>query len=224
MHDFPGWGVRPWDLGDLSLETRAPRLGTLRIPLKEYPVKIQIFHFAALVWLVLALGACQSTDHSVNQDPLKHQQGEGDAQAVQRLVDAWHAAAAAVDAEGYLEALSADAVFLGTDPEERWDKAGFTAYVRHYFVDLKRGWTYVPSRRQVMFSPDGRMAWFDERLENAGYGVLRGTGVLRLEEKGWRICHYSMTFAITNERTKAVVQLLRGSAEEPGVSGSQAPN
>jgi len=168
--------------------------------------------------LLVALVACQSTKKSNMEETEALPSAAGDAQAVHRLIDAWHAAAAAVDADAYLGALSADAVFMGTDPEERWDKPAFTQYVRHYFDDEKRGWTYVPSRRQVIFSPDGRIAWFDERLENTGYGVLRGTGVVRLEGKEWRIAHYSMTFAIPNAQAKAVVQLLRGAeshAPEP---------
>ncbi|MCA9002937.1 MAG: nuclear transport factor 2 family protein, partial [Planctomycetes bacterium] len=50
--------------------------------------------------------------------------------------------------------------------------------------------------------------WFDERLENAGYGVLRGTGVLHKEAAGWRIVHYSMTFAVPNSKVKGLVKLL----------------
>lgn len=103
--------------------------------------------------LLVALVACQSTKKSNMEETEALPSAAGDAQAVHRLIDAWHAAAAAVDADAYLGALSADAVFMGTDPEERWDKPAFTQYVRHYFDDEKRGWTYVPSRRQVIFSP-----------------------------------------------------------------------
>jgi ketosteroid isomerase-like protein len=132
-------------------------------------------------------------------------------------MDDWHRAASEVDADRYLGYLAEESVFLGTDPSERWDKEQFSAYVEHYFKDLKRGWTYHPSERQVRYSSDGKLAWFDERLENAGYGVLRGSGVLHLEAAGWRIVHYSMTFAVPNAKVKQMVQLL-GLAEEPASS------
>ncbi len=159
-----------------------------------------------LILCLLSLVACQST--SGDPDDRATPGAEADGLSVDEVMDAWHRAASEIDAEGYLGYLAADSVFLGTDPGERWTKAEFAAYVGHYFTDLGRGWTYLPSERTVTYSPSQGMAWFDERLENTGYGVLRGTGVLQLLPEGWRIVHYSMTFAVPNGKVAGLVDLL----------------
>ena len=128
-----------------------------------------------------------------------------DGLTVDQVLDDWHLAASEVDADRYLGFLAEDSIFLGTDPGERWDKAQFTGYVDHYFKNENRGWTYRPSERNVSFAPNGRLAWFDERLDNDRVGALRGTGVLELQNSGWRILHYSMTFAIPNGKVDAMV-------------------
>jgi hypothetical protein len=104
--------------------------------------------------------------------------------------------------------MTADAVFLGTDPGERWTAEQFREFVKPYF-DKGRGWTYRPRDRHVMLADDGATAWFDERLDSDKYGELRGTGVLRREGGGWRIAHYNMSFPIPNERTGEVLDLIR---------------
>lgn len=134
---------------------------------------------------------------------------EGD---VHRLLDAWHRAAADADTAGYLGPLAEDAVFMGTDATERWSAEQFAEFVAPYF-DKGQGWTYTPRDRHVMLSRDGRLAWFDERLDNDKYGELRGTGVLRRGEQGWELVHYSMSFPVPNDITKSVVALIRG--DEP---------
>ncbi len=128
---------------------------------------------------------------------------------VDRVIDAWHTAASVADEERYFGLMTSDAVFLGTDPGERWTVEEFRAYAQPHFSQ-GRGWTYVPSERHVMFSADGRLAWFDERLESEKYGVLRGTGVLRHAGGEWRLAHYSMTFAVPNAAAPDVVARIRG--------------
>ncbi len=126
-----------------------------------------------------------------------------------RVVDDWHAAAAVGDAERYLAHMAPDSVFLGTDATERWDLTAFRAYVERFMTPGK-GWVYVPSDRTVVVPEDSDLAWFDERLASAGYGELRGTGVLRRDAETWRIVHYSMTFTVPNEVARDVVTLIRG--------------
>lgn len=173
---------------------------------------------AILILCLMSLIACHST--SIGPDSRATLEVEPDGLSVDEVMDAWHRAASEIDAEGYLGYMAADSVFLGTDPGERWTKAEFAAYVGHFFTDLGRGWTYLPSERTVTFSPSQGLAWFDERLDNDGYGVLRGTGVLQLLPEGWRIVHYSMAFAVPNGKVEGLKVLL-GLA--PGASGAVAP-
>jgi hypothetical protein len=135
-------------------------------------------------------------------------------QAIAALLDAWHEAAARADEDAYLGAFAPDAVFLGTDATERWTLDEFSAYVHEYFVVQGRGWTYAPRDRHVALHADGRLAWFDELLDSEGYGELRGTGVVRLADEGWRLVHYNMTFTIPNEAAKDVVAVVRRVEDE----------
>ena len=140
--------------------------------------------------------------------------------AVERVLDDWHDAAAKADEARYLGHFAPEARFLGTDAGERWPIEEFRAYVRARFQ--VRGWTYHPHDRVVGLSHDGLIAWFDEELTNAGYGELRGTGVLRRQGGVWRITHYSMTFTIPNGVAPEVVELVRdATATESAADGDR---
>jgi ketosteroid isomerase-like protein len=153
-----------------------------------------------LLALPLLLGACRAAGVAPGSgSPEAAGPSEKLQAAVAARLDAFHAAAARADFEAYFEVLAEDAVFIGTDASERWSKAEFAAYTQPYF-SRGQGWTYVAVERHVMLSPEGRLAWFDERLENAKYGAARGSGVLRLEPDGrWRLAHYVLSFPIPNQ-------------------------
>ena len=121
-----------------------------------------------------------------------------------RVVDDWHQAASVADRDRYLGHFAPDAVFLGTDPDERWDLSSFTAYVDTYFAPPYQGWTFDPSDRHVALGLDSEIAWFDEKLSSKKYGSVRGTGVLRRVGDSWKLSHYSMTLAVPNGAMDAV--------------------
>ncbi len=116
-----------------------------------------------------------------------------------RVLDSLHEAAAAADGARYFSLFAPDAVFLGTDATERWTLEEFRAYAEPFFSRGK-GWTYRPRDRHVSLSGDRRTAWFDERLDHERYGELRGTGVLRLLDGGWRVAQYNLAFPMPNEK------------------------
>ena len=121
-----------------------------------------------------------------------------------RVVDDWHQSASVADRDRYLGHFAPDAVFLGTDPEERWDLSSFTAYVDTYFAPPYQGWTFEPSDRHVALGLNSEIAWFDEKLSSKKYGSVRGTGVLRRVGDSWKLSHYSMTLAVPNGAMDAV--------------------
>lgn len=130
-------------------------------------------------------------------------------QALAARLDAFHAAAARADFEAYFELLADDAVFIGTDASERWSKAQFADYARPYFA-RGQGWTYVAVERHIDLSPERRLAWFYERLENPKYGAARGSGVLRLDSDGrWRLAQYLLSFPIPNELAEEFTARIR---------------
>ena len=136
--------------------------------------------------------------------------------AVGSALDAFHGAAAAADETKYFSLLTPDAVFLGTDPGERWTRDEFRKWAHPYFASGK-GWTYKATARWISFAPDRRVAWFDEVLENASYGTCRGSGVLLLQGDGsWKISQYNLSIPIPNALTEEIVKTIAGGAKTRG--------
>lgn len=129
------------------------------------------------------------------------------AEVIAETLDDFHDAAAEADAERYFGHFTPDAVFLGTDPTERWTVAEFRAWAAPYF-ERDSGWTYHAIERHVSLASCGQVAWFDEVVRNATYGDLRGTGVLVLSEGRWRIAQYNLTFQVPNEVAGELLDLV----------------
>lgn len=128
---------------------------------------------------------------------------------IDSMLDDWHRAAADADEGRYFAHAAPEFVFLGTDPNERWDLASFRAFAHPYFAKGK-AWTFVPRDRHVQLAPGGDVAWFDEKLDSASYGECRGTGVVRRVGGVWKITHYDLTIPIPNDLAKNVVAMIRG--------------
>ena len=126
------------------------------------------------------------------------------------VIDALHAAASSANGAAYFALFAPDARFIGTDATERWTLAEFRAYAEPYFA-RGQGWTYTPVERTVTVAPIQCMciAWFDEVLDSQSYGVTRGSGVLRKTRAGWKIEQYVLSFAVPNDRARAVVEAIR---------------
>lgn len=114
--------------------------------------------------------------------------------AVDSVLSALHATAAAADWDTYFGLYTPDAVFFGTDATERWSLEEFRGY-----ASASTGWTYTKTERNIFLDADGNSAWFDERLTNANYGETRGTGVLVKGDGGWKIAQYNLTIPIPND-------------------------
>ena len=130
--------------------------------------------------------------------------------AIAAVLDRLNAASTAADGAAYFALFTPDARFIGTDATERWSLPEFRAFAEPYFA-RGRGWTYTPGARVITVAPiECRcVAWFDEELDNAGYGQTRGSGVLRLTADGWKIEQYVLSFAVPNDRAAAVVEAIR---------------
>ena len=142
--------------------------------------------------------------------PLAKEQSE--AQEVGAMLDRWYEAAARGDGPGYFSHFADDAIFLGTDPDERWALQDFRARFESSFDGRNPAWIYVAKERHVLFSPDHKIGWFDERLQSPHLGELRGTGVVVKLRGTWKIEHYSLTFLISNG---VVEELAKESACRP---------
>lgn len=118
--------------------------------------------------------------------------------AVAGVLDSWHAAAAAADEEKYFSHFTPDAVFLGTDPGERWTRDQFRKWAHPYFARGK-AWSFKAVSRWISFSPDRGVAWFDEALDTPNMGPCRGSGVLVRVGDAWRIAQYNLSVPIPND-------------------------
>jgi ketosteroid isomerase-like protein len=150
--------------------------------------------FAAAI--VLAAGIAPAADHSL------------EVREVDAVLTAFHDAASRADGAAYFNLLSDDAIYLGTDADERWNVEEFRTFAEPYF-SKGRGWTYTATTRNIIVGPEASTAWFDELLWNESYGTCRGTGVLVSTPDGWRIAQYHLTFPVPNELAEAVVAQIR---------------
>jgi hypothetical protein len=124
---------------------------------------------------------------------------------VNLLLNNWHKAAAEANFRTYFDLMSYDAVFIGTDATEHWNKQEFMTYAKPYF-DKGTAWNFSAVDRHVYFSKNNTMAWFDELL-NTQMKVCRGSGVAELTKQGWKIKHYVLSMTIPNQVSKEVITL-----------------
>ena len=117
---------------------------------------------------------------------------------INNVLDSLHYLASVADQKKYIDLFSKNAVFFGTDIDERWPIDDFNSYVKSRF-DTGTGWTYKASGRNIFVAKDKRAAWFDEIVENKSYGEFRGTGVLVLENNEWKISQYNLLLPIPND-------------------------
>jgi len=131
-----------------------------------------------------------------------------DSSRVAGVLDGFHTAAAQADAARYFSHFAPSAVFLGTDPGERWTLAEFKAFALPYF-EKGRGWTYTVQSRHIQLAPDQQTAWFDELLHNTSYGLCRGSGVLVKIAGEWKIAQYNLSIPIPNALARQIVAIIQ---------------
>lgn len=124
---------------------------------------------------------------------------------INTLLDSWHKAAAEAKFESYFDALTEEAIFIGTDATENWDKKSFQAFAKPYF-DKGKAWNFKSLERHVYFDKDKKIAWFDELLDTQ-MKICRGSGVVVKVRNEWKIQHYVLSISIPNDNSDAVVKI-----------------
>jgi hypothetical protein len=122
------------------------------------------------------------------------------------LLKEWHQAAANADQESYFDFIAEDGVYIGTDATENWRKDEFFEWSRSYFENGK-AWSFNSIERNIYFSENNSMSWFDEQLEFSG-GILRGSGVLVKEKSGWKLKQYVLSLPVPNDKFKEVLEVI----------------
>jgi hypothetical protein len=167
------------------------------------------------LWLAMVLTACGPSQGAADPSASPSDappSAAAEIGAIQKMLDAWHAAAARADEQAYFSFFSAEGVFLGTDATERWGVEAFRKYAHPHFAKGK-AWSFRAVRREVMLSRDGQIAWFDEDLATPNLGPARGSGVVLREGGHWRIAHYNLTITVPNERFDEIKKLLETKPE-----------
>jgi ketosteroid isomerase-like protein len=124
---------------------------------------------------------------------------------VNTTIDSWHKAASEANYNNYFDAMTDDAIFIGTDATERWTKPAFQAYAKPYF-DAGKAWNFSCMERHVYFNSDKTVAWFDELLDTQ-MKICRGSGVLVLQKGKWKIQHYVLSMTIPNDTSDEVIKI-----------------
>ncbi|OFX90105.1 MAG: hypothetical protein A2W99_17435 [Bacteroidetes bacterium GWF2_33_16] len=143
-----------------------------------------------IIVTTIAIISCTNKNLDFNQDSAIVE--------LNAVMDNWHYAASIADEEVFFNTLDTNAVYLGTDPKERWLKHEFEEWAMPYF-QRDVAWAFKPYNRVWAFSENGEIAWFDELLETH-MGICRGSGVMKKYEDGWKLKHYNLALTLPNEK------------------------
>jgi len=125
--------------------------------------------------------------------------------AINTFLDSWHKDAANVDFKNYFDKIAEDGVYIGTDATENWTKKEFEIWAKPYF-DKGKAWSFTSLERNIYFSSDKKLVWFDELLDTQ-MKICRGSGILEFKNGQWKIKHYVLSMTIPNDNVEAVVQI-----------------
>lgn len=163
--------------------------------MKAFPVVSVNFFVFVLMFVISSLVLCSCALADTNE------------KEVSNVLDKLHVAASKADGPTYFSLYADNAVFFGTDKSERWPMSEFKPYTLKRFASGK-GWTYKATERNIFFSGDKKTAWFDERLQHAA-GEARGTGVLVLDGKNWKIVQYNLNFPVPNDLFDPIYMMIK---------------
>lgn len=120
------------------------------------------------------------------------------------MLDSFNVAAAKADYDRYFSFFTDDAIFIGTDATEHWDKQSYMLWAKPYF-DKKRTWSFTSIQRHIYMGKAGDIAWFDELL-NTQMKICRGSGVVVRQGGIWKVQQYVLSMTVPNSQTKKVVE------------------
>ena len=127
------------------------------------------------VLIVLTLSGCKS---------MMENQTASNAN-INTTLDTWHKAAAEANYNDYFSLMADDAVFIGTDATENWNKTAFQAYAKPHF-DKGHAWSFTALERHIYFDETGKTAWFG---------------------KEWKIKQYVLSMTVPNDNSKEVIKI-----------------
>jgi len=130
---------------------------------------------------------------------------------INNMLDQWHKDAAESNFDAYFNKMSDNGIFIGTDALENWTVTEFKEFSKPFF-DEKNTWDFKTLERNIYYSSNNSVIWFDELLDT-WMGICRGSGVLMKDGNDWNIIHYVLSVSIPNENIKEVIAVKRENDE-----------
>jgi SnoaL-like domain len=157
-----------------------------------FPVSSRILF---LVVLSIISGSCRNNSSSM----------EDDKKQIAAMLDSFNLEAARADYSGYFNNYTSDAIFIGTDPTERWNKEQFMVWAKPYF-DRGKAWNFKSIDRHIYIDENKNTAWFDELL-NTQMKICRGSGVVVKKGNEWKIQQYVLSMTMPNNQINEALKL-----------------
>lgn len=154
-----------------------------------------IFYLFFTFFLFISLLSCKSNTIDT----------EKERKEINIMLDSWNTAAAKADFNTYFNYMNDDAVFIGTDATENWNKKSFMIWAKPIF-NKGKAWNFKSMERHISFDKSGQIAWFDELL-NTQMKICRGSGVVIKIDNQWKIQQYVLSMTIPNSKTDTVISL-----------------
>lgn len=130
---------------------------------------------------------------------------EADKAQIAALLDSFNVAAGRADFETYFSYYTEDAIFMGTDATEHWDKQAFMKWAKPAF-DSKKTWNFTALERHIYTGEQPGIAWFDELL-NTSMKICRGSGVVVKKDGTWKVQQYVLSMTIPNSQIDPVLKI-----------------
>lgn len=122
---------------------------------------------------------------------------------ISKMLNDFNVAAANAEFEKYFSFFADESTFIGTDATEIWNKQEFKNWAKPHF-DKKKTWNFTSVKRNIYFSKDGKLAWFDELLDTQ-MKICRGSGVLEKINGVWKVKQYVLSMTVPNDVVDKVV-------------------
>jgi hypothetical protein len=157
-----------------------------------FPGSFRIF-FLFVISIILA--SCRNNSGGMEEDKKQ----------IAAMLDSFNLEAARADYTGYFNNYTNDAIFIGTDATERWDKEQFMAWAKPYF-DRGKAWNFKSIDRHIYMDENKNTAWFDELL-NTQMKICRGSGVVVKKDNEWKIQQYVLSMTMPNNQINEALKL-----------------
>jgi len=109
---------------------------------------LRIFSFVLIIFFIHAAAVCVLAQ--VQQETKAEKR-------ITELLNSWHRAAAKADFPKYFSYMADDAILMGTDESEYWNKEGFISFSKLYFSRGK-AWNFITVSRNIYLSENNLTA------------------------------------------------------------------